>query len=80
MKWRRGLTTHCPPTATQHPALPSIQAAAYPAASAINGDRTGGNWGNGPGGWADSTRDAYDDWLEISFTAPKTIDEIRLYT
>jgi PKD repeat protein len=52
----------------------------YPAAGAINGDRTGGNWGNGPGGWSDGTRDAYDDSLEISFNGSKSIDEIRLYT
>jgi PKD repeat protein len=52
----------------------------YPAASAINGDRTGGNWGNGPGGWNDGTRDQYPDWLEVDFSGAKTINEIRVFT
>ncbi len=52
----------------------------FPAASAINGDRSGANWGSNSGGWNDGTRDAYPDSLEISFNGTKTIDEIRVYT
>lgn len=52
----------------------------FPAASAINGDRTGGNWGSGAGGWNDGTRDVQPDSLEVAFSGAKTIDEIRLYT
>jgi hypothetical protein len=52
----------------------------FPAASAINGDRTGGNWGGGGGGWNDNTRDVFDDSLQVSFSGSRTIDEIRVYT
>jgi PKD repeat protein len=52
----------------------------FPAASAINGDRAGANWGNGTGGWNDNTRDAFPDSLEVAFNTAKTIDEIRLFT
>ena len=53
----------------------------YPTASAINGDRNGGNWGFGTGGWADGTRGLYPDSLEVDFSGqPKAISEIRVYT
>jgi PKD repeat protein len=52
----------------------------FPAASAINGDRTGGNWGGSTGGWNDNTRDVTPDSLEVSFNSAKMIDELRLYT
>jgi PKD repeat protein len=53
----------------------------YPAASAINGDRNGANWGFGTGGWADGTRGLYPDSLEVDFSgAAKAISEIRVYT
>jgi PKD repeat protein len=52
----------------------------FPAISAINGDRTGGNWGGGTGGWNDNTRGVFPDSLVVSFNGSKTIDEIRLYT
>jgi PKD repeat protein len=52
----------------------------YPAISAINGDRTGGNWGGNTGGWNDNTRDAYPDSLEVAFSSAKTIDEINVFT
>ncbi|HEV3467767.1 MAG TPA: hypothetical protein VG148_00485 [Pyrinomonadaceae bacterium] len=47
--------------------------------SAIDGDRTGKNWGAG-GGWNDGTRGIYPDWLEVSFASASTIDEVRVYT
>jgi hypothetical protein len=53
----------------------------YPTASAINGDRNGGNWGFGTGGWADGTRGVYPDSLEVDFSgAAKAVTEIRVYT
>ena len=47
---------------------------------AINGDRTGNNWGSAGGGWADGTRGTYPDSLEVDFSGAKTINEIRVYT
>lgn len=61
-------------------ATPSSEAPGFPALSAINGDRSGGNWGGGSGGWNDNTRDVQPDTLEIAFSSAKTIDEIRLFT
>jgi len=52
----------------------------YPPAAAINGDRTGATWGVANGGWNDGTRGVYDDWLQVNFSAPKAINEIRVYT
>ena len=52
----------------------------YPAAAAINGDRTGVTWGTPTGGWSDGTRGVFDDWLQVDFGATKTINEIRVYT
>ena len=51
----------------------------FSAAGAINGDRTGVNWGSG-GGWADATRGLFPDWLEVDFGGPRRVDEIRVYT
>ncbi|HEV3469350.1 MAG TPA: zinc-dependent metalloprotease family protein [Pyrinomonadaceae bacterium] len=47
--------------------------------SAIDGDRTGVNWGAG-GGWNDGTRAAYPDWLEVGFASPRKLNMIRVYT
>jgi hypothetical protein len=51
----------------------------YPASSAIDGEHKGVNWENG-GGWNDSTRGVWPDWLEVGFNGSKTINEIRVYT
>jgi PKD domain len=51
----------------------------YPATSAIDGDRTGNNWGNN-GGWNDSTRGVFPDSLEVDFPTSDTIDEIDVIT
>ncbi|HEV3471035.1 MAG TPA: M4 family metallopeptidase [Pyrinomonadaceae bacterium] len=47
--------------------------------SAIDGDRTGRDWGAG-GGWNDATRGAYPDWLEVHFAGPRRLSEVRVYT
>src|SRR5207253_3268327 len=54
----------------------------YPAMSAINGSRTGNNWGNAssPDGWNDGTRGLYPDSLEVDFSGSNAINEIRVYT
>ena len=51
----------------------------YPAASAINGDRKGLNWGAG-GGWCDGTSNSWPDWLEVDFDGVKTIDEVDVFS
>ena len=51
----------------------------YTAASIINGDRKGLNWGAG-GGWNDGTPDAYPDWVQVDFAGAKTISEIDVFT
>src|SRR4051812_6439132 len=57
----------------------SIYNAGHPASGAINGDRSGANWGSG-GGWSDATPDAFPDWLQVDFGASATIDEIDVFS
>jgi PKD repeat protein len=53
----------------------------YPPEAAINGDRTGGGWEAGTGGWNDNTRNVWEDWLQVAFGGqPKTVSEIRVFT
>ncbi len=53
----------------------------YPTEAAINGDRSGGGWEGGTGGWNDNTRGAWEDWLQVAFSGQaKSISEIRVYT
>ncbi|HEX2268840.1 MAG TPA: hypothetical protein VHH35_04875, partial [Pyrinomonadaceae bacterium] len=51
----------------------------FPAASVIDGDRTGLNWSGG-GGWADGTPGAFPDTIEIQFVDEVMIDEINVIT
>jgi RHS repeat-associated protein len=52
----------------------------YPAAAAINGDRTGKFWANG-GGWNDASQGVYStDWLQVNFNGGKSLKEIDVYT
>ncbi|HVG71990.1 MAG TPA: S8 family serine peptidase [Vicinamibacterales bacterium] len=53
--------------------------AGYAPASANNGERSGLNWGSG-GGWNDATANGYPDWLQIDFSANKTISGIDVFT
>ena len=48
-------------------------------AGAINGDRTGANWGAG-GGWNDATPGSFPDWLQVDFAGPRTISEVRVFS
>ena len=56
----------------------STDNASYAPATAINGERRGVNWGNG-GGWRDRTPGSFPDWLEVTFTGPRTIDEVAVF-
>ncbi len=51
----------------------------YPAAGTINGDRRGLGWGAG-GGWNDGTSNTYPDWLQVTFSGSKAIDEVNVFS
>lgn len=51
----------------------------YAASGAINGDRAGLNWGYG-GGWNDGTPNAWPDYLQVAFTAPRLINEVDVFS
>lgn len=51
----------------------------YPASAAIDGDRTGVNWGNS-GGWNDNTIGYFPDSLEFTFNGTKSISEVDVFT
>ena len=57
----------------------SAYAAGYAAMGAIDGERSGSNWGNG-GGWNDASVDAWPDTLQVNFSGTKTLSEIDIYT
>lgn len=53
----------------------------FGASNAIDGDRTGANWGGSPfSGWNDGTYFSYPDILEVDFNGSKAIDEINVVT
>lgn len=51
----------------------------FAADGAINGDRTGLNWGNG-GGWNDGTPGTWPDWFAVAFAGVETIDQIDVFS
>lgn len=57
----------------------STHSAAYPVTGANNGDRTGAAWAQG-GGWNDATAGSFPDWLQVSFSGEKLIEEIGVVT
>jgi hypothetical protein len=57
----------------------SVYDAGYPSSGAINGDRTGANWGAG-GVWNDGTAGNWPDWLEVDFAGSQTINEVDLFS
>ncbi|MGI8672576.1 MAG: S8 family serine peptidase, partial [Luteitalea sp.] len=57
----------------------STHSGGYSAAGAINGDRTGANWGAG-GGWNDATPGSFPDWLQVDFAGAKTISEVAVFS
>ena len=52
--------------------------ASYPAAGAINGNRTTSDWGSG-GGWSDALV-ALPQWWQVDFSGSMTIDEVDVIT
>lgn len=54
----------------------------FPASSAIDGNRTGAGWGQGTGGWNSdySAGSNTPQWLEVTFSGPKTINRIDVIT
>jgi hypothetical protein len=57
----------------------STYGSGYAPAGAINADRRGQPWGGGAG-WNDATPNAWPDWLEVSFSGAKTIDEVDVFS
>jgi hypothetical protein len=57
----------------------SVYAPGYSPAGAINGDRTGMNWGSG-GGWNDATSGTFPDSLEIDFASTYSINQINVFS
>ena len=53
--------------------------ATHPPSGANNGDRKGLNWTSG-GGWGDGTGGVFPDWLQITFSAARSITEIDVFT
>jgi len=57
----------------------SVHSSGYPATATNDGDRKGLNWASG-GGWNDATSASFPDWLQIDFSAARTIGEIDVFT
>ncbi len=57
----------------------SVFGPGYAPLGAINGDRTGANWG-ASGGWNDGTANSWPDWLEVDFSGSQTINEVDVFS
>ena len=57
----------------------SNYSSANPASAVIDGDRRGANYAGG-GMWADSTYNAYPDWVEIAFAGSRTISQVNVFS
>jgi Tfp pilus tip-associated adhesin PilY1 len=57
----------------------SYYSSGYGPAGAINGDRTGANWGSG-GGWNSASYGSFPEWLQINFTGSKSITQAIVYS
>ena len=51
----------------------------YGPGGAINGDRSGSNWGSG-GGWNNASYGNFPEWLQINFGGPKSITQAIVYS
>lgn len=45
-----------------------------------DGRRSGAGWSTGGGGWADATRGAFPDWVQVNFNGQKTLDHVVVYS
>ena len=57
----------------------SYYSSGYGPAGAINGDRSGANWGSG-GGWNNASYGQFPEWLQINFTGSKSITQAIVYS
>jgi carboxypeptidase family protein/F5/8 type C domain-containing protein len=57
----------------------SFYSSGYSPDGAINGDRSGMNWGAG-GGWNDATSGVFPDWLEVDFANTYSINQINVFS
>ena len=57
----------------------STYSSGYAPSGAIDGERSGANWGNG-GGWNDGTPNSFPDWLQVNFNGSKSIDHVVVYS
>jgi Tfp pilus tip-associated adhesin PilY1 len=57
----------------------SYYSSGYGPGGAINGDRTGANWGSG-GGWNNANYGTFPEWLQINFTGSKSITQAIVYS
>jgi hypothetical protein len=53
--------------------------ASYPAAGAVNGNRTTGDWGSG-GGWSGLNGYGLPQWWQVDFSGLMAIDEVDIVT
>ena len=51
----------------------------YGPGGAINGDRSGANWGSG-GGWNNANYNNFPEWLQVNFNGPKSLTQVIVYS
>jgi hypothetical protein len=57
----------------------STWGASFPAGTVNDDRRSGANWGV-YAGWSDATAGAFPDWVQVNFSATKTIDHVVVYS
>ena len=62
--------------ATASSTLRAVNAVGY----VNDNQRSGAGWSTGGGGWADATKGAFPDWVQINFNGQKTIDHVVVYS
>jgi Tfp pilus tip-associated adhesin PilY1 len=51
----------------------------YGPSGAINGDRSGANWGSG-GGWNNASYNSFPEWLQVNFNGSKSLTQVIVYS
>src|SRR5205085_8506096 len=57
----------------------SYYSSGYGPGGAINGDRSGANWGSG-GGWNNASYGSFPEWLMINFSGSKSVTQAIVYS
>ena len=57
----------------------SSYSSGYGPGGAINGDRSGANWGSG-GGWNSATYNNFPEWLQVTFNGQKNLTQVIVYS